>query len=100
MPICPKCNRRFRVLDDEQDIHECPSCGYFKEIYVDPNQLLTDLRDCLQTLQAVLDHDGPLVEDEWQEVITKFTALDDWLCRGGFYPVDWNNYLIKTREML
>jgi Zn ribbon nucleic-acid-binding protein len=25
---CPECGRRFRVLDDEVGMHECPGCGY------------------------------------------------------------------------
>lgn len=26
---CPECKHRFQVLDDEEGMHECPSCGYF-----------------------------------------------------------------------
>lgn len=25
---CPECRRKFQVLADEADMHECPSCGY------------------------------------------------------------------------
>lgn len=28
MPKCPKCRHSFRVPEDEQDMHDCPSCGY------------------------------------------------------------------------
>ena len=27
MPRCPRCRTTFRTLEDEQDMHECPSCG-------------------------------------------------------------------------
>ena len=28
---CPRCKRSFRVLEDEQGMHACPSCGYGPE---------------------------------------------------------------------
>lgn len=28
MARCGQCGRSFRTLDDEQDMHACPSCGY------------------------------------------------------------------------
>lgn len=27
MPRCPACGCRFRTLDDEEGMHECPACG-------------------------------------------------------------------------
>lgn len=31
MPTCPKCKTYFRTLEDEQDIHSCPKCGFSPE---------------------------------------------------------------------
>ena len=28
MAICPECKKSFRVPEDEQDMHGCPSCGH------------------------------------------------------------------------
>jgi hypothetical protein len=28
MPRCPSCRCTFRVMEDEQNMHDCPSCGY------------------------------------------------------------------------
>ena len=28
MAQCSKCRYRFRTLDDEEGMHDCPSCGY------------------------------------------------------------------------
>ena len=28
MARCLHCRRHFRTLDDEQDMHDCPHCGY------------------------------------------------------------------------
>ena len=28
MARCPRCTRSFRTLEDEQDMHDCPHCGY------------------------------------------------------------------------
>ena len=29
MPTCSHCHYRFKTLEDELDMHECPRCGYF-----------------------------------------------------------------------
>lgn len=28
MARCPRCTKHFRVMEDEEGMHECPSCGY------------------------------------------------------------------------
>jgi len=28
MPTCPRCHRHFRTLEDEENDHECPRCGW------------------------------------------------------------------------
>lgn len=28
---CSQCGRRFRVMADEDGLHDCPSCGYGPE---------------------------------------------------------------------
>ena len=28
MPQCSQCRHRFRTLEDETDMHDCPRCGY------------------------------------------------------------------------
>jgi len=28
MARCPRCFKHFRTLEDEEGMHECPSCGY------------------------------------------------------------------------
>lgn len=28
MAKCPKCKHSFQVPEDEQNMHDCPSCGY------------------------------------------------------------------------
>jgi len=28
MARCPRCSKHFRTLEDEEGMHECPSCGY------------------------------------------------------------------------
>ena len=28
MALCPECRYKFRTLDDEDGMHECPRCGY------------------------------------------------------------------------
>jgi PHP family Zn ribbon phosphoesterase len=32
---CPRCRRRFNVLDDEEGQHPCPGCGYEPEMWLD-----------------------------------------------------------------
>ena len=32
MPKCPDCKCRFRTLEDEQDMHDCPRCGCSPEL--------------------------------------------------------------------
>ena len=28
MARCPRCSKHFRTLEDEEGMHDCPSCGY------------------------------------------------------------------------
>lgn len=38
MPRCPRCRRSFRTLEDEQDMHECPSCGFGPDQFWPPRE--------------------------------------------------------------
>ncbi len=35
MPLCPKCGKYFRTLEDEQHDHPCPYCGYHPDLEPD-----------------------------------------------------------------
>lgn len=28
MARCPSCHKSFRVMEDEENMHDCPRCGY------------------------------------------------------------------------
>lgn len=65
MPRCPRCKRHFRTLEDEQDIHDCPYCGYFPR---------DEERDALDDL----DRDGGALEDASPEDFERWAdAYDD-----------------------
>lgn len=46
---------------------------------------------CLAELRSLIDGfaDGEVDTDELEELVTKFRALDGWLKKGGFLPMDW-----------
>jgi hypothetical protein len=45
----------------------------------------------LAELRSLIDGfaDGEVDTDELEELVTKFRALDGWLKKGGFLPMDW-----------
>ena len=38
MPTCPRCKRRFKTLPDEENMHDCPSCGFSPEDLEDDDE--------------------------------------------------------------
>lgn len=60
---------------------------------VDPNELLKQLRGLAAETMADLD-DPEIAEDVSggeAAMATKFLELDDWLARGGFLPLAWQD---------
>jgi Zn finger protein HypA/HybF involved in hydrogenase expression len=73
---CPKCNKRFQVLDDEYGDHPCPNCGYGEEPekeYVEcelcewSGMLKTDTNTCPHCDQTGYLH-----------VVDKDCSIDTW----------------------
>lgn len=54
---------------------------------VDPNQTLEEIRELLAAL--CIDEESGMGWAHAYEFQEKFTALDDWLRKGGFFPHDW-----------
>lgn len=49
MALCSRCGRSFRVLEDEEGMHECPGCG------LKPGDKWDDP---YKTLEAIIDEEG------------------------------------------
>lgn len=59
------------------------------EARMDPNVTLTEIRAAVVVLgayQKVFDQTSSALCEQLAEQIT---ALDNWLCNGGFLPDDW-----------
>jgi hypothetical protein len=54
---------------------------------MDPNATLARIR----ALVAQARDRGPLDGDDAEELAALVEALDEWLTRGGFLPVDWQS---------
>lgn len=54
---------------------------------MDPDTALRKLRDAVRRL----DHssEGQAQQADVDSAVDHFEALDQWLCRGGFLPHDW-----------
>lgn len=50
---------------------------------MDPNETLRELRHLIEI-------NGE--ENFSEEIAEKFTALDEWLSKGGFLPADWDQH--------
>jgi hypothetical protein len=50
---------------------------------VDPDQLLTDIRAEMDRIRQRKTKDPATLVD-------LIDNLDEWLCRGGFLPFEWN----------
>lgn len=59
---------------------------------MDPNACLEKIRDLYERLVRVSDAepDAPVAAEDAQELAEAVNDLDDWLCKGGFLPSDWN----------
>jgi hypothetical protein len=53
---------------------------------MDPNETLRQLRDLMVKLETGWDH---FSEDDVDELVEKWKALDEWLSSGGFHPREW-----------
>lgn len=53
MARCPKCHRHFRVLEDEEGMHDCPHCGFGPD----------DDRDDSDTDDAEAEHENREMEE-------------------------------------
>ncbi|QWS68272.1 hypothetical protein SEA_VANLEE_156 [Gordonia phage VanLee] len=49
---------------------------------MDPDAALTEIR-------RLTDRLGSDVDEEARELAARFSALDEWICRGGFLPSAW-----------
>ena len=65
---------------------------------MDPNQLLKDAREACQHWSEGERGDYDLVA--YDELVRTFEALDEWLCKGGFLPREWerNDFLPHQLE--
>lgn len=51
---------------------------------MDPTEALAEIR------AAIEEAEGNAPEgSEFEALIIHFKALDEWLCKGGFLPLDW-----------
>lgn len=55
---------------------------------MDPNATLAALRALVRQVQAT--ENGDAHADTAERMAELFSALDQWLCRGGFLPRVWN----------
>ena len=57
---------------------------------MDPNTALTLIRQiCERVDQMEAEDIDPLLGD----LVDQFTALDEWLVKGGFLPKDWRRWV-------
>jgi hypothetical protein len=60
---------------------------------MDPDAALRDLRAALEDARAAAEGDSNDAEIEaWQAVGDEIEALDEWLSKGGFLPLAWQNF--------
>jgi hypothetical protein len=66
---------------------------------MDPNEALAELRRLVATLE-VADrlHSNMRKIEAMDRIGEVFTELDNWLCNGGFLPMDWHNLPTGTHE--
>jgi hypothetical protein len=64
---------------------------------MDPNEALRVLREAMAYAQRQMDNDTDhpsfcVVSNRTvSDMLDSFTALDEWLTRGGFRPTEWSN---------
>jgi hypothetical protein len=67
---------------------------------MDPNTALTELREKLDRLGSILDHDERLPEDREKiesltsRVVDLFDGLDEWVKTGGALPDEWLKFYV------
>lgn len=59
---------------------------------MDPSATLDQLRNALVELRLLVDGEPSTInhQDVVAEVAVLFENLDDWMCRGGFKPSQWD----------
>jgi Zn ribbon nucleic-acid-binding protein len=55
---CPRCRRRFRVLEDEIGMHDCPHCGYGEQ----PDDEPIDVTDETANVELWLRSDEDMMQ--------------------------------------
>jgi hypothetical protein len=54
---------------------------------MDPNELLKEIRRLIKV--ANLTEDDEALISVYRDMQWRFEELDEWLCKGGFTPKDW-----------
>ena len=54
---------------------------------MDPNDVLEELRNAIDTLRG----GGEDPYEVADTIAAHFEELDDWLCKGKYLPEDWSN---------
>lgn len=64
---------------------------------MDPDEALKIVREGMA--KAISDTWNAEVDElDWLDRTAEaFQGLDEWLCRGGFLPTDWNKYRKETQ---
>lgn len=75
-----------------------PSTHERQETTVDPDQVLTDLREAFKEWSEI-----PIGDRREPEITARiaerFGYLDDWLSRGGYLPVEWQRHQPSSEMM-
>lgn len=56
---------------------------------MDPTEALSKIRACMVNLRDIIDEDFDVRNDEVTELLDRVEELDEWICKGGFLPGDW-----------
>ncbi len=57
---------------------------------MDPNAALEELRRMVREIEGAADNCGHEVSALVYDFTDRFSALDEWLSRGGFKPAEWS----------
>ena len=56
---------------------------------MDPDATLKELRELIGKTYKLTVNGDEYVSDDWHQLATLAEALDEWICKGGFLPKDW-----------
>ena len=66
---------------------------------MDPNETLAELREAFRKADEAARHGNDAKTGLYYgAAAAHFEALDDFLTRGGFPPVDWDRRFTETRK--